>query len=138
LRRPSFSTPLRGAAARLSEGLPVVLVAAFAALVLAAILVAIATRGSSRAARGFAEVTLSPTGCSLDVRHQVNATGCDRLSASSYRVRFTTSLRGSTVVAGRGSCCAGPIGASIETDKSVLIALPRKVTEPIRASVIVP
>jgi hypothetical protein len=113
-------------------------VAAFAAFVLAAILYTIATRDSSGAARGFAEVTLTPTGCSLDVRHEVNAVGCERLSGSSYRVTFTTSLAGSTVVAGRGSCCAGQIGASIDTDKSVLIALPRKASAPIRASVVIP
>jgi hypothetical protein len=116
----------------------VVLVAAFAALVLGAILYTIATRESPGAARGFAEVTLTPTGCSLDVRHQVNAAGCERVSGISYRVRFTKSLAGSTAVAGRGSCCAGPIGATIDTNKSVLITVPRKVTGPIRASVVIP
>lgn len=114
-----------------------VFVAALAAAVLAAILVTVATR-EPKEPRGWAEFTITPLGCTVDARQQLHATLCLRIGDGVYRVLFTKSLTGGTVLASRGSCCPGRIAASIESDSSVLVVVERRVTRPIRASLLVP
>lgn len=121
----------------LSEGLPIVFVALLAALVLVAILYTIAHR-EPRELRGWAEFTMSAEGCSVDPRQRLNASVCQRVTNGVYRVLFTKSLTGSTVLASRGSCCPGRIAASIESDKSVLVVIERQPETRVRASVLIP
>jgi hypothetical protein len=124
---------------RLADGIPRGFVAALAVLVLVAILFTVATRGDVKP-RGFAELTLFPERCLVDTARQVNANGCQIIDPRAYRVSFTKSLEGSTPIASRGSCCAGSIGASADTDHSVILTIGRRVKErkPIRVSVLVP
>ena len=122
---------------RFADGFPTGFVAALAALVLLAILFSVATR-DPKETRGYAEVTLYPDSCAVDASRQLNARECIVLAAGTYKVLFTESLEGSTPVASRGSCCPGRISASIDTDRSVLLAVPRRFEDPIRASVVVP
>jgi hypothetical protein len=122
---------------RLSEGLPVRLVAGLAFLVLIAILFTVATREPEKA-RGYAELTLFPGACIIDTAHESNTVGCAPLGPRAYRVAFARSIVGSTPIASRGSCCPGGIGATIEGDRTVVIAFARKVKKPIRASVLLP
>jgi hypothetical protein len=126
-----------GVGRRLSEGLPAVFVAALAAFVLGAILVTVASREPTEP-RGWAEFTMGPEACTVDPRQQLHATYCFRITDGVYRVGFTKSLTGGTVLASRGSCCPGRIGASIESDSSVIVVVERRVTRPIRASLLVP
>jgi hypothetical protein len=138
--RPSISPALArvaGLRGRLAEGLPVLAVAALAAVVLVGILYTVATAGEP-GPRAYAEVTLSRFGCSLDTGHQAHATGCIRVSPGVYRVSFSTNIARSTVVASRGSCCTGAIGASIDSKSSVVVAVARRVASPIRASIVIP
>ena len=122
---------------RLAEGIPASFVAALAALVLVAILYTVAAR-EPKEFRGYAEFTMSPRGCTVDARQQFNATICQRVARGVYRVTFRKSLKGSTVLASRGSCCPGPISASIESDRNVLIVIGRRARGPVRATVLVP
>jgi hypothetical protein len=123
--------------ARLAEGLPGAFVSFLAALVLVAILYTVATK-DQREPRGYAEFTISAEGCTIDPNQHLNADECVRQAPGSYLITFSTSLSGSTVVASRGSCCIGPISASIQDSTSVIVAVPRRLRAPIRASVIVP
>jgi hypothetical protein len=122
---------------RLAEGIPSSFVALLAAAVLVAILYTVASRDPSEP-RGYAELTMTRNGCAVDVKLTVNATVCTQEGPRTFRVTFTKSLTGSTVVASRGSCCAGGIGATIDTDRSVVVAVTRPVRRPIRASLFVP
>jgi|SRR5215213_8856507 len=122
---------------RLAEGIPTSFVALLAAAVLVAILYTVASR-EPKEPRGYAELTMTSRGCAIDARLTLNATICQQVGPKAFRVTFTKSLAGSTAVASRGSCCPGAIGATIETDRSVVVAVERRVRGPIRASVIVP
>ena len=130
-----------GSLGRLSRllllGLPPRLVAGLAALVLIAILFTVANREPEKA-RGYAEITLFPGACELDRAHQSNSLGCVALSPRAYKIGFSASIAGSTPIASRGSCCPGSIGATIEGDHSVVIAVNKKVKKPIRVSVLLP
>jgi hypothetical protein len=123
----------------LSEGLPRGLVATAAIVVLGLILYTVATQETA-AARGFAEFTLFRSGCVVAPDQRQNVVGCEWIGPRTYRVNFTRSLTGSTVLASRGSCCPGQIRASIASDRTVLIAIPKVPSDrnPVRASVFVP
>jgi hypothetical protein len=142
-QRPGRAARLRASIRRvrtrrwLAEGLPVLIVAAVAAVVLAGVLYTVAQQ-DERGPRAWAELTLSPDGCSVDATKQLEARGCVRQGRGVYRVVFSADLTRSTVVAGRGSCCLGPIAASIDAPDSVLVVVPRRVRGPIRASVFIP
>lgn len=133
-QRPGRATRLR---ASLAGGLPVVLVAALAALVLVAILLTVAET-DRRGPRGWAEFTVSPGGCSIDPHQHLNGRTCLRQGPGAYRLFFDADLTGSTVIASRGSCCAGSIAASIVGRDSVLVVVERRVRGRIRASVLIP
>jgi Flp pilus assembly protein TadG len=124
-------------ARRTGEGVSGGFVAALAALVLVGILYTVATR-EPKEPRGYAEFTMSPGGCTVDPRQQLNVDVCVRVSNGVYRLTFTKSLTGSTVLASRGTCCPGRIGASFESERAVLVAIEPGVRGPIRASVFVP
>jgi hypothetical protein len=124
-------------AGRFSKGAPTAFVAAVAAFVLIAILYTIAAREPSET-RAFAEFTLSRQGCAIEARTERHASRCERVSRGVYRVTFTQSIAASTVLASRGSCCPGPIGASLDSPASVLVVVPGPLRAPIRASVFVP
>jgi hypothetical protein len=136
LRIRAFADRAAAGARRLADGLPVAFVAALAAFVLVAILYTVATR-EPKEPRGYAEVTMTPDDCSVDADKRLNARTCERVSPGLYRVNFSKSLEGSAVMASRGSCCPGPIGASAESDTAVLVVVPR-VRQPIRATVFAP
>ena len=121
----------------LAKGVPGRFVAALAALVLIAILFTVASRDPEKV-RGYAEITLFPRACLIDITKQVNAVGCAALGPSTYRVVFSRPLKGSTPIASRGSCCPGSIGASADSDSSVVLALGKKVKKPTRVSVLIP
>jgi hypothetical protein len=123
--------------ARFANGIPLGFVAALASLVLIAILFTVAARKPDEA-RGYTELTVTPGGCVIDMTRQDNAVACQVLGPRSYRVIFSGTLKGSTPIASRGSCCPGSIGASTDGDRTVILALRRKVTSPIRVSVLVP
>jgi hypothetical protein len=122
---------------RLIDAVPPSFVAALAAFALAAILYTVATR-TSKEIRGYAEVTLFPDGCTVDFTRQLRARDCQVVTRGVYRVTFTRSLASSTAIASRGSCCLGRIAASVETPRTVLLVVPRRIRRPVRASVIVP
>lgn len=122
---------------RFANGFPTSFVAALAALVLVAILFSVATR-NPKETRGYAEVTLYPDSCAVDASRQMNARECLVVAPGTYKILFTESLEGSTPVASRGSCCLGRIAVSIDTERSVLLVVPRRLKDPIRASVVVP
>jgi hypothetical protein len=126
-------------AGRLSDGLPVIFVAALAALVLVAILFTVATR-EPKEARGYAEFTLFRQACLIHPLHSSNAMGCEYVSPGLYRVRFTKSLAGSTVVASRATGSGGQVSASIagRASQAVLVAIEPRLRRPVVASVLVP
>ena len=124
-------------AGRFVDRIPTGFVAALATLVLIAILFTVATR-EPKEARGYAEVTLYRDVCLVDVTRQLNANGCLKVSPGVYRISFSQSLDGSTAVASRGSCCPGPIAASVDAPRTVLIVVPRRVRSPLRATILVP
>jgi hypothetical protein len=126
-----------GVARALTGGVPGAFVAALAAFVLVAILFTIASR-EPKELRGYAEFTMTEAGCTVEPRQQLNAAECTRISPGTYRVRFTKSLTGSTVLASRGSCCPGQIAASIQSDTEVLVVVQRRLRAPVRATLLVP
>lgn len=121
----------------MAHGIPWGFVAALAALVLVAILYTISER-EPKEMRGFAEFTMGPEGCSIDTTRALNVRDCQLLGPGVYRVRFTRSLAGSTAFATRGSCCPGPIAASVENDQDVIVTVNRRVRRLTRASVVLP
>ena len=127
------------ASRRLASGVPVGFVAALAALVLVAILFSVATRGRDEV-RGYTELTLFQDSCLLDRSRDLNAVGCSLIGPRTYRVAFSKPLDGSTPIASRGSCCPGGIGATAETERTVTIALDRRVERrrPVRVSLVIP
>jgi len=134
-----ISTVTRRASQRLASGVPVGFLAALAALVLIAILFSVATRGRDEV-RGYTELTLFQGSCLIDRSRDLNAVGCTTIGPRTYRVAFSKPLDGSTPIASRGSCCPGAVGATAETDRTVTIALDRRVKrrQPIRASLLIP
>jgi hypothetical protein len=124
---------------RLADGIPTGFVAALAVLVLVAILFTVATRGEE-GPRGYTELTLFPEVCQIDAARAISVEACQVVGPRAYRVSFTRSLRGSTPIVSRGSCCAGSVGASADSDRTVLIALGQRVKpkKPVRVSVLVP
>jgi hypothetical protein len=128
---------LRRLAGAVPEGLPVPFVAALAACVLVAVLYTVA-RTESKEPRGYAELSLSAGRCDVDPGQSSNVSACVLVRPGVYQVTFRKSLAGSSVLASRGSCCPGPIGATRTSDTTVLIGLERRVTQPIRATVFVP
>lgn len=122
---------------RLVDRIPGSFVAALAAAVLVAILYTVATR-EPKETRAYAEVTLYRNACVVDMTRQMNAGNCLALSRGVYRLSFTRSLEGSTVIASRGSCCPGTIAASVDTDRAVLIVIAPRIKRPVRASVFLP
>ncbi len=113
------------------------LVAALAAVVLLAILYTVATR-EPKEPRGYAEFTMFPGGCAVAIGQRLNVSHCAKVADGVYAVAFTKSIAGSTPIATRGSCCPGPIGASVGRDQTVVVALARPIRRPVRASVLVP
>lgn len=138
-RRGRAADRLRRLGRPLAGGLPVRFVAALAALVLIAILFLAASREPVKP-RGYSELTLLRRGCLIDKTKDSNAVACQQTGPRTYRLVFSRSLKGSTPIASRGSCCPGAIGASIDDDRDtvVIVALGRRVKSPIRASVLVP
>jgi hypothetical protein len=124
-------------ALRLADGLPRGLVAALAILVLAGMLYTVASR-QPKESRGWAEFTMFRLGCAVDPKQRLNVAGCVRVGPRLYRISFTRSLTGSTVLAGRGTCCPGQVRASIIDDHTVAVAIPNAPKAPIRATVFVP
>ena len=124
---------------RLASGVPVGILAALAALVLIAILFSVATRGREEV-RGYTELTLFQGSCLVDRSREMNAVGCSPIGPRTYRVAFSKPLDGSTPIASRGSCCPGAVGATAETDRTVTIALDRRVKRrrPVRVSLVIP
>jgi hypothetical protein len=136
-RRRRMRQALGSGSKRFAEGIPVGLVAALAALVLIAILFTVASRDPAEPA-GYAELSLTRGGCVIDQTKQANALRCVAIGPRTYRVTFTKPLTGSTAVASRGSCCPGRVGVSIDSPQTVLIAVDKRVTKPIRVSVLIP
>lgn len=124
-------------AARLAGGISPRLVAALAALVLVGLLYE-AARTEQEQSRGYAEFTMFPAGCSVDPLRKRNVLRCGFIREGLYRVVFSRSLGDGSPLVSRGSCCPGRITASIESDSSVLIAVPRLRSGPVRATVFVP
>ena len=122
---------------RLASGAPALIVAALAAAVVAAILYTVASRSESEP-RGYGEVTLFRVSCAIESTRRRDVVACKRAGPGAYRVEFARTLDGSVAIATRGSCCPGRIAASIVGERTVLIAVERRVTTPIRASVLVP
>jgi hypothetical protein len=124
-------------AARLAGGIAPGWVAALAALVLVALLFQVA-RTEGEESRGYAEFTMFPEGCTVDPVRRRNVLRCAFLRDGLYRVVFSRSLQDGTPLVSRGSCCQGRIAASVESDVSVLIVVPRVRRLPVRATVFVP
>jgi hypothetical protein len=122
---------------RLAGGLSVGFVAALAALVLVAILFTVASR-EPKEAKGYAELTLFPKGCLVDSTRELHVRGCSFVAPGLYRVGFEKSLRGTTPVVSRGSCCPGRIRASVVADRAVMVVVERRLRRPIRVSVFTP
>jgi hypothetical protein len=123
--------------ARLSGGIAPLWVAALAALVLVALLYEVA-RTEQEQSRGYAEFTMFPEGCTVDPERRRNVLRCRFIREGLYRVVFSRSLGEGTPLVSRGSCCPGRIAGSIESDSSVLIAVPPLRRDPVRATVFVP
>jgi hypothetical protein len=137
---PSGSRRLARAGAlsqRLAEGIPVPFLVALAALVLVAILFTVATRKADEP-RGYAALILFPDSCLVDQTRQRGTVGCQVVGKKTYRIGFVRSLKGSTPIASRGSCCAGGAGASVVSDHAVELVISGRVRGPISASVTVP
>ena len=128
---------IRRVSARLAEGLSIPLLVAVAVLALFGLLYTVASRDPHKP-RGYAEFTMFRRGCLVDQARQQNAATCLFVAPGVYRVGFSADLEGSTVVASRGTCCPGRIAASIETDRTVLVLVQRRVRRPIRASLVIP
>jgi hypothetical protein len=137
MRLRTFPTRTLRRCGRLINRIPGSFIAALAAAVLVAILYTVATH-EPKETRAYAEVTLYRNACTVDASRQLNASTCLVVSRGVYRLAFTTTLEGSTPVASRGSCCPGPIAASMDSDHTVLLVVPPRVRGPIRASVFVP
>jgi hypothetical protein len=107
--------------------------------VLIAILFTVATREPEKV-RGYTELTLFRNACLIDSSRELNAVACTSIGPRTYRVAFSRSIEGSTPIATRGSCCPGSIGASADTERTVLLALDRRVrsAKPIRVSILIP
>lgn len=123
----------------MSSGFPRGLVALTAILVLVGLLYTVANR-EPKTTKGYAEFTMFRGGCIVDPHQRRNALGCDEVGPLTYRVRFANSLRGSTPLATRGTCCPGQIRASLDSDRAVLIAITKRptTTQPVRANLFVP
>lgn len=127
---------LRGLAARLRGGLAPALVAALAVAVLVAILLVIDDADRERP-RGHAEFTMFPRGCTVDPLRRRNVLRCVFLRPGLYRVVFAKALGDGSPVISRGTCCPGRVTASVESNSTVLVQIPRS-RRPVRASVFVP
>jgi hypothetical protein len=121
----------------LRDGLPAVVVAVLAAVVLVGILVAVGTRGT-RELRGYGQVTLSAGGCSVSPDERLNVLRCERVGDGVYRVFFNQPVAGSVVSATRGACCLGPVAASIESERVVLVVVDGVPRSQIAVSILVP
>ncbi|HEX2085213.1 MAG TPA: hypothetical protein VHF89_05985 [Solirubrobacteraceae bacterium] len=123
--------------ARLRAGAPWIAVAAIALVAIVALL-AIAALRTEDSPRGYAQVRASEGACRIEPARSRDVITCARIGPNIYRIVFTRSIGSRPVVATRETCCPGPILASIEADKSVLIALPRQRTYPVVFNVVVP
>jgi hypothetical protein len=120
----------------LREGAAPKLVALLAAVVLVAILADI-SRTEREEPRGYAEFTMFREGCAVDATRRRNVLRCAFIRRGLYRVVFTRSLTDAAPVVSRGSCCPGTVGASTESDSSVIVSIP-SAREPVRATIFVP
>jgi hypothetical protein len=105
--------------------------------VLAAVLYTVSSHEATQS-RGWAEFTMFPRSCAVDPKQRLNVTGCVIAGRRAYKITFTRSLSGATVLVSRGVCCPGEIRASVVDDRTVLIAIPKAPRPPVRGTVFVP
>jgi hypothetical protein len=120
----------------LRSGLPVALVAALALIAVATLLVLANSRTNAKPV-AYVEFSVTPTGCEIEVSRSYNATGCTVRGRGVYELSFATSLRHTSPVVSRGSCCPGPVGASVLRKRTVLVAFPR-LRRVARATIVLP
>ena len=122
---------------RLRRGAPWLAVGAMAIVAVVAIL-AISTLQTDDSPRGFASARLAEGGCSVDVLRSKNAITCTRVTRGVYRIAFSHSIKGRPVIATRETCCPGVVGASVDSERTVLLALPNQRAYPVILTVVVP
>lgn len=110
---------------------------ALAVVLLAALLIVVTAKSGGRV-RAYAEFTTFKSGCRVDAPHSLNAIDCIATPRGAFVVRFSARLDESVVVASRGSCCPGPIAASISDAHSVTVTLGPGPSRVVDATVLVP
>jgi hypothetical protein len=124
-----FARALRG-------GLPAVLVAAFAAAAVIALLISANERTTSKPV-AYAEFSAKRNGCAIEASRSYNVRACTVVGRRTFALTFLTSLRHTSPLVSEGSCCAGAVGASVTNDNTVIVAFPRLRGE-VRATVVLP
>jgi hypothetical protein len=121
----------------LEYGLPPLAVAGLVLVLLAAVAY-IAASSPRSGAVGYTTVIAKETGCTVLTARSRNVISCQRLEPGVYDVRFSRSLSTKSVLAGRGSCCVGEVGASVVSDRTVRVALERFERYPVEVTVLIP
>lgn len=129
---------LRSIAAAFSrDGAPLVILAVVALLAVVAILVGVNTR-SSHEIKGYAEFSVTTTGCAIEKQRSLNAKRCIVLGNGNYVLQFSKSLESSTPIVSRSACCPGTAAATIRANGDVLVYLGRFKQREVRAALILP
>jgi hypothetical protein len=119
----------------LRTGAPYSAIAAVAAIGLAGLILAAALRETDPP-RSYAHIHATEGECRIEPDRSRDAIRCERVSPNTYRVTFSRSLEGRAPVATLETCCPGQILASVDSDRSVLVAL-RPERYPVLAFVVV-
>jgi hypothetical protein len=118
------------------NGAPLAAIAVVALVTMVALVIVANDRPRS-AFTAFAEFSVTRDGCALEATRTLNASRCDLVGPGVFRLTFVKSLRHTTPIISRGSCCPGRVAASVVSDRSVIVAFPPR-RAPIRASVLLP
>ena len=86
---------------------------------------------------GFASMSLSEGSCQISPERSKDVVACARVRDDVYRVIFVRPIGDRAAVATRETCCPGQVTASVESDRSVLIALPEQRRYPVVVTVAV-
>lgn len=112
-------------------------IVALGALACVAVLLTVVDRESQSTPRGFATIRAEKDACSVDHRQSRDVLACARVRPNVYSIQFSRRIGGRPVSATRATCCPGPIGASVESDTTVLVTLPRQRDYPVVLTVVV-
>jgi hypothetical protein len=121
---------------RLKTGAPWIVVAVIGLMAIAAVLAVAAIR-TDDSPRGFAQVRATDGGCQVDPARSQDIVTCVRVRDDVYRIVFSREIGERAAIATRETCCPGQVLTTIESDRSVLISLPRERNYPVVFNVVV-